>query len=160
MTVPVRFIVSAILLLFAWRGGVLDLKWPTSEKLRVNTPVLSDEAKEWVQPVAALLPKILPADRKYINHFYDAFGSIIESDGQNESPLIYDTERLRRLHAGSLQFAIEKNKVGKYPGLAEAIDSVFFSALGAEVRPITSEDRATAIEAANAIAYAMQVNDG
>lgn len=160
MNIPVRYVLAAIILVFAWKDARLDLSWPTSSVLRVNSPELSDEAKEWVAPVAVLLPKILPADRIYINHFYDAFASIVESDGFASSPLITDTERLRRFHAGSLQFAIDKNKVGQYPGLADAIDSVFFSALGAEVRPITSEDRATAIEAANAIAYAMQVNDG
>jgi hypothetical protein len=157
VNIPVRYIVAAALLVFSWRGAALNLEWPPSPLTTVEAPKPPAEMLEWAKGLEPLLPKMLPADRQYLAAFYDAMAFILMKDGDRSTPIVGDTEAFAVLHAGSLQLAIEKGKVGKYPGLDDAIDTVFFAAAGADVRAVDKDVRARLVTACGVLSYTLAV---
>lgn len=153
-----RVIVACILLLFAWKGGELDLKWPPSSVQEIAPPKPPAEMLAWADELKPILPRMLLADREYLAAFYDAMAFILLQDGDRSTPIIGDTEKFSVLHAGSLQLAIKKKNVGKYPGLDKAIDMVFFNAAGAEVAPLDQKKREQLIRACGVLAWAFKVH--
>ena len=122
-----------------------------------EAPKPAPELLAWADQLKPILPKILPTDRAYLSSFYDAMAYIILRDGDRSTPLVTDTEKFAVLHAGSLQLAIEKAKVGKYPGLDDAIDSVFFNALGAEQKALDAPTRARLVAACGVLSWTLAV---
>lgn len=151
---------AAVLLVFAWRGGELGMKWPPMPQpaavAKVEKPTQDQLA--WAADLKAILPKMLPADRAYLSAFYDATKFVITQDGERSTPIIGDTDKFTVFHAGSLQLAIQKKNVGKYPGLDKAIDAVFLNAAGADVKAIDRDTREKLLAACNVLAYAFRVN--
>jgi hypothetical protein len=153
--------VAAVILFFAWRGGELGMKWPQLPKPAAAVAVTAKPSAEqlaWASDLKAILPKMLPTDRQYLAAFYDATAFVLTQDGERSTPIIGDTDKFTVFHAGSLQLAIQKKNVGKYPGLDKAIDAVFLNAAGADVKAI---DRATGeklIAACNVLAHAFRIN--
>jgi hypothetical protein len=154
-----RHIVAGVLLVFAWRGGELDMKWPQvtapAAVAKVEKPLAEHFA--WAADLKPLLPKMLPADREYLSAFYDATKFVLTQDGDRSTPIIGDTDKFTVFHAGSLQLAIQRKNVGKYPGLDKAIDAVFFNAAGADVKAIDKDTREKLISACNVLAYVFKV---
>jgi hypothetical protein len=152
--------VAAVLLVFAWRGGEMDMKWPQLLKPAATATVEKPSAEQlaWAADLKAILPKMLPTDRAYLSAFYDATRFVITQDGERSTPIIGDTDKFTVFHAGSLQLAIQKKNVGKYPGLDKAIDAVFFNAAGADVKAIDKDTREKLLAACNVLAYAFRVN--
>lgn len=150
---------AGVLLVFAWRGGELGMKWPQLPQPAVATVAEkpSQEQFAWAADLKAILPKMLPGDREYLSAFYDATRFVLTQDGERSTPIIGDTDKFTVFHAGSLQLAIQKKNVGKYPGLDKAIDAVFFSAAGADVRAIDKDTRAKLIAACNVLTYVFKV---
>jgi hypothetical protein len=136
-----RFVVAAVLIFFAWKGADLKVLWPPAAV--VTPPAVPMPAGDWawVAGLKPLLPKMLPADREYMSRFYAALAFVLERDGTRESPIIGTTDQFVAFHGGSLRLAIDKSSVGKYPGLAEAIDQSFIAAAGADPKKITAETR-------------------
>ena len=153
-----RVIVACILLLFAWKGGELDLKWPPSHVQEVAPPKPPAEALAWADDLRPILPRMLLADREYLAAFYDAMAFILLQDGDRSTPIIGDTEKFSVLHAGSLQLAIKKASVGKYPGLDKAIDMAFFNAAGADVAPLDAKKRGQLVMACGVLSWAFKVH--
>lgn len=155
-----RHIVAAVLLVFAWRGGEMKMEWPQSLKPAavVTAEKPTPEQLAWATDLKAILPKMLPGDRAYLSAFYDATRYVLVQDGERSTPIIGDTDKFTIFHAGSLQLAIQKKNVGKYPGLDKAIDAVFFSAAGADVKAVDKDTRAKLIAACNVLTYAFKVN--
>lgn len=151
---------AAVLLVFAWRGGEMDMKWPQLLKPAATATVEKPSAEQlaWAADLKAILPKMLPTDRAYLSAFYDATRFVITQDGERSTPIIGDTDKFTVFHAGSLQLAIQKKNVGKYPGLDKAIDAVFFNAAGADVKAIDKDTREKLLAACNVLAYAFRVN--
>lgn len=160
MKVEARHVVAAVLLVFAWRGGELKVPWPPLTKPAVVAVAEKPTAEQlaWAGDLKAILPKMLPADREYLSAFYDAMRFVLIQDGERSTPIIGDTDKFTVLHAGSLQLAIQKKNVGKYPGLDKAIDAVFFNAAGADVTTLEGGTRAKLIAACNVLSYVFKVN--
>lgn len=159
MKIQARHIVAIVLLAFAWKGSELKIDWPTLPKpAAVAAAKPTADQLAWAAELKPILPKMLPADRKYLSAFYDATAFILIQDGARSTPIIGDTDKFTIFHAGSLQLAIEKKNVGKYPGLDKAIDSVFLNASGADVAAIDADKRAKLIAACNVLSWAFRVN--
>ena len=161
MKIEARHIVAGVLLFFAWRGGELGVKWPQLPQPPAAVAVAAKPPAEqlaWATELKAIVPKMLPSDRQYLAAFYDATKFVLTQDGERSTPIIGDTDKFTVFHAGSLQLAIQKKNVGKYPGLDKAIDSVFFNAVGADVKAIDKATGEKLIAACNVLAHAFRIN--
>ena len=153
MRIPVRFIVAAVLLVFAWKGSELTTIWPPAPLTTVDTPKPSPELLKLAEPLKPILPRMLPKDRQYLATLYDAMVYVLIRDGEREKPIIGSNDQFAAFHAGTLNLAIDKAAVGKYPGLAEAVDNVYVNALGADVRELTVDDRRALIAACGVLSW-------
>lgn len=157
MKIPVRYIVAAVLILFAWKGSELSTPWPPAPATSVDTPKPSPELLALAEPLRPILPRMLPKDRLYLASLYDALAYVIMRDGDREKPIISSTESFANFHAGTLRLAIDKAKVGQYPGLAAAIDQVFVAALGADVRELDKASRERLIAACGVLSWSFGI---
>lgn len=153
-----RYIVAALLLLFAWKGSVLDIKWPQPPSVVIDGPAPPKEARAWTENLTPLVARMLPADRMYLSNLYDAMRFVIDRDGKREDPIILTNDNFASFHSGTLALAIDKGSVGKYPELDARIDEVFFSALGAEIRTLSSQDRERLQNACAALSWAFGIH--
>lgn len=153
-----RYVVAAVLIYFAWNGVKFDMTWPP--KGEADTTIVSPPESQlaWAEPLKAILPKMLPADREYLSAFYDALGFVVFQDGSRSTPAITTSDQFVQLHAGSLNLAIQKKNVGKYPGLAQAIDQTFLAACGPESVSLTKESRMTLVSACNTLAWVFRIH--
>lgn len=158
MNAKVRLIVGVVLLIFAWRGSSLDLRWPPQDVVDIKAPKPDAVIMDWAKPVAAILPKMTPADRNYLAHFYDALAFILIRDGDREQPIVADTEKFAVFHGGSLRLAVDRKDVGKYPGLGEAIDQTFVNANGADIVNVDADVRARLVAACGALSWAFKIH--
>jgi hypothetical protein len=162
MSMKWRIVVAALLLVFAWKGSNLTIPWPPAGGgTSVTIPKPDGVILEWAEPLRPILPTMLVKDREYLANFYDALSFVLIRDAGRESPIVKTTGDFVVFHAGSLQLAIDKAAVGKYPGLGEAIDQTFVNALGADQRTLSPDDRTKLTAACTVLAYALKVgNDG
>lgn len=116
-----RWVIAAVLIAIAFGGKALDIVYTPSLEATV-VPVSPDDRK-LVEGIK--VDGILPADRAYYSAFYAALGEVLKHDGERDTPAIDTTEKFRRVHAGSLNFALERKRVGKYDGLGAQIDEAF-----------------------------------
>jgi hypothetical protein len=153
-----RYAIVGVLLVFAWRGSALQIDWPpadTDPTIPKPQPVLL----EWSVPVRAIAATMLPKDREYLSNLYDAMAFVIIRDGKRENDaIISTTSKFVTFHAGTLQLAIDKANVGRYPGLGEAIDEVFVLAVGADVRALSEADRTKLVAACNVLAWTFKIH--
>jgi hypothetical protein len=162
MSLQWRIAVAVVLLVFAWKGSSLKIEWPPAGGgVSVVVPKPEGVILEWAEPLRPILPKMLAKDREYLSNFYDALSFVLIRDSKRPSPIVKTTGDFVVFHAGSLQMAIDKEAVGKYPGLGEAIDQTFVNALGADQRLLSADDRTKLTAACSVLAYALKVgNDG
>lgn len=154
MKIEARHIVAGLLILFAWKGNELDMVWPPAGRIDVVAPVPSPELQAWASELKPIAAKMLPSDRVYLSHLYDAMAFVLLRDKDRTDPIISTTEDFAAFHSGTLVLAIDKAKVGKYPGLAEAIDKAFFAALGTdEPRKMTDEEKGRLIVACGVLSH-------
>lgn len=133
MKIEARYIVAAILLAFAWKGNEITMSWPPAPFENVSPPKPKDEYRAWADDVRAIVPKMMPTDRVYLSNFYDSLAFILLRDkDRKDDRIIKSNEDFAVFHAGSLKAAIDKKKVGIYPGLDKAIDKTFFAAVGTD----------------------------
>jgi hypothetical protein len=151
--IPMRYIVAALLLVFAWKGSELTALWPPAPLKAIDTPQPSQELLKLAEPLKPILPRMLPKDRQYLATLYDAMAYVLIRDGGREKPIVGSNDQFAAFHAGTLKLAIDKAAVGKYPGLAEAIDNVFVNAIGADVRELSTEDRRGLIAACGVLSW-------
>jgi hypothetical protein len=157
MKIAARWLVVSVLLFFAWRGSILDLHWPPLGSKDRGVPTPSTEALKFAEPLRPFLSKMTPKDRMFLASFYDATAYILLRDAERSQPIISDTEKFASFHSGSLQLAIDRKDVGKYPGLGQAIDEVFLSAAGAEIVPMSEKTRNTLIGACGVISWSFGI---
>ena len=153
-----RLAVAVVILVFAWRGGVIDIPWPpaTVEK---PAPTPDPTLLAWAEPLRPVLPKMLAGDRHYMANFYDAMSFVLLRDGQRDTPIVSTTDKLASFHANTLRLAIDKDKVGKYDGLDRAIDSVFMAAAGPEVKTLDQDTRTKVIAACQVLSWAFAIKN-
>ena len=157
MSPTVRYIVAAALLLFAWKGSTLEIPWPP-EKTTIDTPAPPRELLAWAEQLRPIAATMLPKDRIYLENLYDAMVYVLMRDGKRPDPIISDTAKFVTFHTSTLRLAIDKESVGKYPGLADAIDEVFFLAAGPDVKPIDTDTRAKLIAACGVLSWTLGVH--
>ena len=110
-----------------------------------------------VQPVLAIL-KNHREDGLRLSEFYAALAGVFTRD---QGALIKTTAQLRELHRRAGLLAFQRTAiVGKYPGLSDAIDKVLADQIGLDNVTLSSEQRAKAIDAFKAIAWACGGGDG
>lgn len=133
----------------------MPLAWPP-EQVEVVTPDPSDEARQWVSHVN--VANILPKDRIYLSGFYSAVGYVMDRDADLEEPVVTSNEKFARLHAGSLNYAIDKGEVGRYPVLGRDIALVFSNAVGNTPAAMTDEMREDIVDACDALAWKFDIH--
>lgn len=157
MNTAARYALVVVLLFFSWKGVSLDLKWPlegASSELSVKPDGKSLEWAAQVRPIAA---KMLPSDRLYLANLYDAMKFILERDFVRDDPIVSTTDDFVNFHTSSLRLAIEKKNVGKYPGLAEAIDRTFLNALGPDQQKLDKNLQQNLSAACGALSYVFEI---
>jgi hypothetical protein len=147
-----RWAVVLVLLFFSWKGVSLDVNWPPKGE-EVSSPKPAQEFLAWAAPVKRIAPGMLPADRVYLSNLYEAMAFILLRDFDRDQPIIKTTDDFVAFHAGTLRLAIDKASVGKYPGLAEAIDQTFLSALGADQKVLDEASRPRLVAACGALSW-------
>lgn len=157
MTIPVRYIVAVVLLLFAWKGSELSTPWPPAPATNVDTPKPSPELLKLAEPLQPILPRMLPKDRLYLSSLYDALAYVLIRDGEREKPIVSSNDAFANFHAGTLRLSIDKAKIGAYQGLDKAIDEVFVNALGADARELSRADRENLIAACGLLSWSFGV---
>jgi hypothetical protein len=157
MKIEARWIVAAVLLFFAWKGSDISMPWPPAPHESINTPQPSPELIQWAEPLRPILPKMLPKDRQYLAAFYDAMAFVLIRDQKRVPPIIGTTEQFVNFHGGSLRLAIDKANVGKYPGLAEAIDETFINACGAESQKIDEKVGSRLVAACGVLSWSLGI---
>lgn len=158
MSPALRYTVAAVLLLFAWKGHELSLSWPPTPSAEVKSPQPSPEVMALAAPVREYLPRMLPKDRIYLAHFYDAMAFVLLRDADRGEPIISDTDKFVAFHGSSLRLAIDKADVGKYGDLGSAIDRVFVAAAGADARKIDAELRENIVAACGALSWTFSIH--
>lgn len=153
-----RILTVAILLAFAWRGEIKTALWPPASKPEaVVTDKPDDESLAWTAGISAA--GMTPKDRMYVADFYAAVGYIIKQDGARKSPVIGTGQQFSVFHAGSLQLAIDKGDVGRYPGLGASIDRAFFAAAeDDDDKSMTPELRDRFVRCCNALAWRFTIH--
>jgi len=154
----VRYIVAAVLLLFAWKGAELKVEWPQPPATVIRAPQPPAERMEWAKPVIEVLPKMTPKDRQYLAHFYDAMAFVLMRDADRGTPIVSTTTKFETFHGGSLRLAVDKKDVGKYPGLGEAIDQVFIAANGPDEVAVSDEVRAKLVAACGVLSWTFSIH--
>lgn len=153
-----RYIVAVVLLVFAWKGSTLDIPWPPEPFQTINGPEPDAKLMKWAEPLKRIVPKMLPADRQYLANFYDAMAFVLLKDGDRDPPIVSTTDQFVVFHANSLRLAIERAKVGKYPGLGEAIDEVFLNAAGAQAKAIDADTRSILVAACGVLSWSFAIH--
>lgn len=96
----------------------------------------------------------IPAGRRqYFGDIYDSMALVIERDGKRADPGIDSTDDFTKFQAAALQLAVDREQVGVYPGLGEAIDRAFLDNLGDESQNVDAAVRAKLAEVCRAIAW-------
>lgn len=157
MTAAWRYVIVAVLLLFAWKGSSLTVSWPPPDT-DPAIPKPEPAIMAWAAPLRPILPTMLAKDRQYLASLYDAMAFVLIRDGKREDPIISTTDRFVVFHAGTLRLAVDRAAVGKYPGLGEAIDQAFVSAVGADQKALSEADRSRLVAACNALAWSLKVH--
>lgn len=152
-----RYLVAAVLLFFAWKDANVSVLWPPAQVEIAPSEKPSAEKLAWAKQLRGKVAGMLPKDRIYLASFYDAVLFVLAQDGRRAQPLVSNTEKFAAFHANSLQLAIEKGNVGKYPGLDDAIDAVFFSAAGPDVKEVDAATRTQLSDAAAVLAWVFRI---
>lgn len=124
---------------------------------RVEIDEPSEELKMVVKPVVRVVREMSITDRLWLQTIYTSAAKVLRKDGLEASPVVDNTESLRKVHVSILSFVwkgLAENEPGKYVGLAEAISEAMTETIGREQRPMTPEIRERAAETFEAIAWA------
>lgn len=158
MKIEARHIVAVLLLAFAWKGASLEVPWPPGPVANIVTPKPEPALLVWAEPLRPIVSGMLPADRKYLANFYDAMVFVLMRDAGRDEPICSTVGKFAEFHAGSLQLAIDRQNVGKYPGLGEAIDQVFVNAVGADDVRLEASSRTKLTAACGVLSWVFQIH--
>lgn len=154
MKIDTRWVVAAVILFFTWKGADLSMSWtPVKPPIQPSTELLP-----WADDLRPILPKMIVKDRLYLSSLYEAMAFVLVTDGDRAEPIISDTNKFVAFHAGTLNLGIRRENVGKYPGLGEAIDKTFVTAIGsADERKIDKAMRDRLVAACGVLSWAFSV---
>lgn len=156
-----RWIIAIALIAIAFGGNVLNMAY--TPQVQATVVPVSAEDRKLVEGVK--VEAILPADREYYSALYAALGEVLRHDGDRDTSAIDTTEKFRRVHAASLNFALDIKRVGKYEGLGAQIDEAFRLAAvtdkakdGLEVQAMTRTLRDRLRAACGALAWKFAIH--
>lgn len=152
-----RYVLVAVLLFFSWKGAEINFDWPMPTLHASPVPKPDEEHLAWAKPARELVGGMLPSDRIYLANLYEAMTFVLARDFERNEPIIAATGDFVNFHTASLRLAIEKGKVGKYPGLDAAIDQTFMSALGADQQKLDETMQKKLLAATGALSYVFQI---
>ena len=153
-----RYAVAVVLLLFAWKGSILDIPWPPAPFTDVKSQKPDPALLKWAEPLQKILPKMLPADRRYLANLYDAMAYVLLKDRDRAQPIVDTTDKWVHFHASTLQLAIDRANVGKYPGLGEAIDETIVNAIGSDPKGIDKDTGTKLIAACGVLSWTFTIH--
>jgi len=161
MNTPARLTLVAILLLFSWKGVNVEYPWPPQDVAETLVEKPDAEDIKWASAVRQIAAGMLPADRIYLSSLYEAMRFVISRDAGRSDPILKTTDDFVAFHSSALRLAIDKKKVGKYPGLDAAIDTVFLNAVGADQRAVDADAYDGLMRACGVLAWTFGMgNDG
>lgn len=149
---------AGMLLFFAWRGANVQIEWPLPGVTLAKDTQPDPADLKWAETLKGVVTKMTPKDRLYCANFYQALRFVVERDGKRSDPIITDTTKFEAFHAGSLKAAIDREDVGKYDGLGEAIDEVFVNAAGADVQKVNAQVRGKLLAACGVVAWTFSIH--
>jgi hypothetical protein len=123
----------------------------------VVVPAPSEEMQRLVEPVAAALGSLSPADRAAWAATWLKAAIVAEAEGATSVAVLTDTPALRTFTSTALDIAwrrIQGHAPGSVAGLREAVEAAMRSALGLDEVPATPHVRGRYAEVAKAIAWA------
>jgi bifunctional ADP-heptose synthase (sugar kinase/adenylyltransferase) len=153
-----RWFVVALLLFFSWKDSIHSIKWPPVGLRTDSLPAPPAELIAEASGVAKIAAKMLPEDRQHLSAFYDAMAFILANDGERAEPIVSTTAKFAALHAGSLNLAIQKKKVGAYPGLDKAIDAALMKIAGDDESAVDAEKRKKLIAACGVLSWVLAIH--
>lgn len=139
----------------------MSLTWPQSGGSVVNRPGPprpSAAMLAWAEPLRPILPAMTPKDRAFLSSLYDAMGFVMARDGARDQAIISTTDKFAEFHAGTLRLAVDRQDVGKYPGLGEAIDQSFIGAIGVDPKGLDAETRARVVAACGVLSWVFAIH--
>lgn len=155
-----RIVAAGLIVGAAWGKLPMPTLPAAAPRVAVETP--SDAMQRLVTPVAASLRRLGPVDRALWAEAWEKAAVVVAGDAVTAEVAFTDTRSLRIFTTLALDIAwrrIGGHQPGEVPGLREAVEAVYNTAMGREVVPVTADVRAKYVELAKAIAWA-GVNGG
>jgi hypothetical protein len=151
-----RVVAAGLIVVAAW--GVVPLpSRPVAPSVPVVVPTPSEEMQRLVEPVAAALGPLSPADRATWAATWAKAALVAEAEGGTSVEVLRDTPTLRAFTAVALDVAwrrIGGHAPGSVAGLREAVEAAMRNALGLAEVPVTPQMRSRYAEVARAIGWA------
>jgi hypothetical protein len=136
---------------FVWLAAallLLSFVYPNGPTLPVAPAVAPDGPTD--SAILKILEPATAADKGRIRDVYSALAAVLKRDKLKPPARITTTEQWADLQANTLQLAIDTP--GKYPGLDEAIETVFKTTVGTDdVLPSNDDTRNKLIAACDVI---------
>lgn len=148
-------VVLLIVGLFKPNINILPIDKPVNNSIVVISPPQDKELKDKCQSIIDALVSSSSEDRKKdssrLSDLYMDLATLIELDGVDQA--VKTTEEIRQANSlGGLM--LRMNIKNKYPGLADAAQSVIISQIGDDIIPLDDELRKKSSETFRALAWA------
>lgn len=155
--------IAAALLLIAAAWGQIKLPTlPASPAASVSVETPSVEMQQLVGPVAEALKSLPMSDRMLWAETWNKASLVVAGDAVTAETAFTDTRSLRLFTVLAIDIAwrrIGGNQPGSVPGLRDAVEASYNTAVGRDVVPVDKAVRERYVEFAKAIAWA-GVNKG
>lgn len=156
-----RFAAAALLIAAAW-GKVTLPRLPASAPVVINVEEPSVEMQQLVSPIASAISSLPISDRMLWANVWSKAAIVAAGDAVSAEVVFTDTRSLRLFTVLSLDIAwrrIGQHAPGSVPGLRDAVEAAYNTALGLDVLPVDKTVRDRYVEFCKAVAWA-GVNKG
>lgn len=155
-------IAAALLLIAAAWGKLPTPRLPTAPAATVDVETPSVEMQQLVGPVADVLKSLPMSDRMLWAETWNKAALVVAGDAATAETAFTDTRSLRLFTVLAIDIAwrrIGGHQPGSVPGLRDAVEASYNTAVGRDVVPVDKSVRDRYVEFARAIAWA-GVNNG
>lgn len=155
-------IAAALLLIVAAWGQIRLPSLPADRVVNVSVETPSVEMQQLVGPVTKALESLPISDRMLWAETWNKAALVVAGDAVTAETAFTDTRSLRLFTVLAVDIAwrrIGGNQPGSVPGLRDAVEASYNTAVGRDVLPVDKDVRDRYVEFAKAIAWA-GVNKG
>lgn len=155
-------IAAALLLIAAAWGQIRLPSLPAGRVVNVSVETPSVEMQQLVGPVTKALESLPMSDRMLWAETWNKAALVVAGDAVTAETAFTDTRSLRLFTVLAVDIAwrrIGGNQPGSVPGLRDAVEASYNTAVGRDVLPVDKDVRDRYVEFAKAIAWA-GVNKG